>query len=128
MNTLGKSITERFFQEPSTGYASLQAHWSALVAARTPLSAADHLLYQALRGKDWRKGFSPITNGTKIANGATSGDGPGFTRALRQIRRGYVGPFTDLLSISALPQLVELLPQVGYGENPLPEVAYRTQP
>ena len=28
------------------------------------------MLYLALLGKDWRKGFSPITNPTKLANGA----------------------------------------------------------
>lgn len=125
MNTLSKQHTECFFAEPATGYVSLQIRWSALVAARVPLSATDHLLYQTLRGKDWRKGFSPTTNTTKIANGATVGDGPAFARALRQIRQGYVGPFTNLLSVSALAQLVELLPQASYGQNPLPEVAYR---
>ena len=126
VNTLSKQQTACFFAQPDLGYASLQAHWSALVAARTPLSAADHLLYLALRGKDWRKGFSPITNATKLANGAGVGDGPGFARALRPIRQGYLGPFEKhVLCFETRALLVELLPQVGYGENPLPEMAYR---
>jgi hypothetical protein len=34
------------------------------------LTAAHHLLYLALLGKDWRKAFTPPTNARKLANGA----------------------------------------------------------
>lgn len=36
---------------------------------RKQLTPAHFLLYAALRGKDWRKGFTPCTNKNKIDNG-----------------------------------------------------------
>ena len=37
------------------------------------LAAEHHLLYLALLGKDWRAGFTPITNQRKLDNGAFHG-------------------------------------------------------
>ena len=34
-----------------------------------PCGPEHFLLYQALRGKDWRKAFAPITNTKKLENG-----------------------------------------------------------
>jgi hypothetical protein len=74
MNTLPRAITAQLF--PNTeSYVALKRHWSALVnsSRRHELTAAHHLLYAALMGKDWRKGFTPITNRRKLENGAYAG-------------------------------------------------------
>lgn len=74
MNTLSKAITAHFFAS-SDQYNALRAHWSTLMNSqrREELSAAHHLLYLALLGKDWRKSFAPITNQRKLQNGAFIG-------------------------------------------------------
>lgn len=73
MNTLGKSITAAFFEAPE-GYAELEQYWSSLVNsdARKELEAVHYLLYAALRGKDWRAGFTAATNAVKLENGHRS--------------------------------------------------------
>jgi len=74
MNTLPRAITARFFPN-SDSYYALRAHWSSLMNSerRHELTAAHHLLYLALLGKDWRKAFTPPANPRKLANGAFSG-------------------------------------------------------
>ena len=123
MNTLGKSITCRFFKTQA-GYSELKTRWSATVASGEQLSAADHLLYLVLLGKDWRKGFMPASNAVKVENGALRGDGPAFVRVQHRLINGYVGPFADLLSEEALLLIPRLLPKVGWQANPLPASAY----
>lgn len=70
MNTLPRAITARFFTFAE--YLQLRQHWSRLMNSERKhgLSAAHHLLYLALIGKDWRKGFAPVTNPRRLANGA----------------------------------------------------------
>ena len=72
MNTLGKEITGTFFKDGQEGYQKLVAHWSAMMndkEARKEVTAEAHMLYLALTGKDWRKGFVEATNANKVANG-----------------------------------------------------------
>ena len=47
---------------------SIRAAWRAL-AATGAASAADHLLFTLLRGKDPLRAFAPTTNAAKLANG-----------------------------------------------------------
>lgn len=73
MYTLNKDITRTFFQT-TEGYEALEARWSQLLEqdkqlANKQLSSTHHLLYAALRGKNWHKSYTPITNAVKIANG-----------------------------------------------------------
>src|SRR5689334_5822244 len=71
MEKLNKQITETFFKAPE-GYNALKAHWSGLMQdkeRRTALTAAHHLLYLILRGKNWQRGFAPVTNPVKLENG-----------------------------------------------------------
>lgn len=71
MNTLSRAITARFFPNLDS-YNALRKHWSDLINSerRHELTAAHHLLYLALIGKDWRKAFTPPTNQRKLDNGA----------------------------------------------------------
>ena len=75
MNTLSKKITPFFFTEETRNdcYNEVRKHWLAL--QRDPektLTLAHHILYAILRGKDWRKTFTPVTSEIKLANGAQS--------------------------------------------------------
>jgi hypothetical protein len=74
MNTLPRAITAQIFASTES-YAALRRHWSVLMRSnrRHELSAAHHLLYLALIGKDWRKSFTPISNRRKLDNGAFAG-------------------------------------------------------
>jgi hypothetical protein len=124
VNTLNRTITARFYRDEN-GYAALTQEWASLANNKTQaLSAQDHLLYAILRGKDWRKGFVVATNPTKVANGATTGNGPGHVRAVRSLLRGYNGPLKPFLSSGAPALLARLLPIYGYDANPLPREAY----
>lgn len=79
MNTLNKTITRHFFIDDE-GYNKLVESWSRFSndpELRKTLSAEHYLAYAILRGKDWRKAFTPITNSVKLANGQTP------TQALR---------------------------------------------
>ena len=71
MNTLSRAITARFFPTLDS-YNALRKHWSDLINSerKHELTAAHHLLYLALMGKDWRKAFTPLTNQRKLDNGA----------------------------------------------------------
>ena len=70
MNTLSRATTARILAEPGR-YDALRHHWRALVTSdrRHELTAAHHLLYAALRGRDWRRGFTPIRRPSKLAGG-----------------------------------------------------------
>ena len=111
-NTLPASITSRFFRTED-GYSQLKARWAKLMADKVGLSASDHLLYAVLTGRDWRKGFVPVTNQVKLDNGArewNARDG-----ALATIHSKYCGarafaPFADLLSEDAKATILALLP------------------
>ncbi|MBV9866157.1 MAG: hypothetical protein JO316_12455 [Abitibacteriaceae bacterium] len=125
MNTLSKETTGAFFQASGQdntleGYAALQAHWSSLVnsPAAAKLGPEHHLLYQALRGKDWRKAFAPITNSRKLANGAFYNWG--LQHALRGIHSQHtqdklLAPFGNLINEQVLQQVRGLLPKRVLG-------------
>lgn len=74
MNTLNKKITKLFFHEEIRHdcYNEVRRVWAELQKNRKeyPLSLKHHILYAILRGKDWRKAFTPISNKVKLANGA----------------------------------------------------------
>jgi hypothetical protein len=74
MNTLSRTKTVQILGS-STTYHQIRQQWRALINSdrKHELSAAHHLLYLALIGKDWRKSFTPPTNQRKIENGAFTG-------------------------------------------------------
>src|SRR5262249_8920356 len=71
MNTLSRAVTAQLFPDASA-YTRLQRQWSALINSnrKHELTAAHHALYLIVRGKHWRKAFTPISNQRKLANGA----------------------------------------------------------
>src|SRR5262245_18907451 len=77
MNTLPRAITAEIF-ENNESYAALRRYWSALMNSdrRHELSVGHHLLYLALLGRDWRRGFTPISNQRKLDNGGFGNWGP----------------------------------------------------
>lgn len=55
--------------------------------------AADHIIYNVLRGFDPKRGFSPITKATKLANGAQEWGGYGDALyGARSMARSYCIP------------------------------------
>ena len=74
MNTLPKAVTSTFFVNPD-GFEVLSKRWKTICNDSVPrkLDAFSHYLYAILRGKDWKKGFTPPSNSTKIENGAFQG-------------------------------------------------------
>jgi hypothetical protein len=113
MNTLSRAITPHFFTTPES-YKTLQAYWSSLVRSerKHALTAAHHLLYLALRGKDWRKAFTPITNLNKLNNGAFFSWG--LFNALRSLHYGrqeeLLAPFEGLVTPEMLQLVRNLVP------------------
>jgi hypothetical protein len=123
MNTLPRAITAQFFNTPED-YRALQKHWRSLVNSerKHTLSAAHHLLYLALLGKDWRRGFTPPTNRRKLENGAFAGWA--LFRALQTLRnRGeepsLLAPFDGLVTLPMLQQMRALIPSLNsYAYKP----------
>lgn len=123
MNTLSRAITARFFPQPDS-YNAFRKHWSDLInsARRHELSAAHHLLYLALTGKDWRKAFTPPTNRRKLENGAFWGWV--MFRALQSIQRKsaeeqLLAPFDGQVTPQMLGELRNLLPRANaYAYQP----------
>jgi hypothetical protein len=116
MNTLSRAITARFFPDKDS-YNAFRKHWSALInsSRRHDLTAAHHLLYLGLTGKDWRRAFTPLTNRRKLDNGAFFGWG--LFRALRPEYFGVadaalLAPWDGLITPRMLEELRKLLPRI----------------
>ncbi len=114
MNTLPRAITAPILMTPQT-YWSLRHRWSELLRSprKHELSAAHHLLYLALLGKDWRKGFTCITNRRKLDNGAFYDWG--LFRAMDVLHRpsseaALLAPFDGLVTPAMLEQIRRLVP------------------
>jgi hypothetical protein len=124
MNTLPKSITATFFKT-AEDYTTLKAHWSKLVNSprKKELGPEHHLLYSALLGRDWRKGFTPITNKNKLANGMRPLMGVekalgGIDWPLKLSTPKYfdllVAPFDGLVTREMVVEVDKLLPHFNY--------------
>jgi hypothetical protein len=116
MNTLSRTLTAQFFNTQDD-YQALKAHWSKLVNSprKKELKPEHHLLYAALLGRDWRKGFTPITNRVKLANGMTPGmaqfkalSAIGWKRP-KNVER-LLEPFDGLVTAEILNALLPFLP------------------
>lgn len=75
-NKLNRTITSKIY-DSNTSYELIEAAWSDWVNHRDPvtkkLRSVDPvhlLLYQTLRGKDWRQSFNAPTNKIALENGA----------------------------------------------------------
>jgi hypothetical protein len=115
MNTLSRAYTAHFFPE-SANYLALQQHWSRLVRSdrKHTLTAAHHLVYLVLLGRDWRRAFTPISNPRKLANGGFSGWA--LFRATGQVHSpsstaDLLAPFDGLVTADMLRALRARLPE-----------------
>jgi hypothetical protein len=108
MNTLPRAITAQVFPD-SDAYYALRRQWSTLVNSdrRHDLTAAHHLLYLALCGKDWRAAFTLPTNTRKIENGGYYNWG--LFPALRELKydrdEGLLAPFAGCVTPAMLAQV-----------------------
>jgi hypothetical protein len=117
MNTLSRAETAQTLIHPDT-YLLLRNHWSRLMNSerKHDLSAAQHLLYLALMGKDWRKSFTPPSNRRKLDNGAF--EGWMMFRVLRLLHSRFaedqlLAPFDGLVTPAMLDNLRKLIPKAN---------------
>jgi hypothetical protein len=118
MNTLSKSITTNILNDPEA-YSALRKRWSELVNSdrKHELSAAHHLLYLALCGKDWRKAFTPVTNNCKLENGAYWNWG--LFHAMRIFHsRLHEGCLTEPFDGTVTPQILNQIRQIVPNAQP----------
>lgn len=123
MNTLPRAITARFFPNPDS-YNAFRKKWSDLINSerKHELTAAHHLLYLAISGKDWRKAFTPPTNQRKLDNGAFWGWG--MFRALQTIHLKFkedelLAPFEGAITSEVFNELRGVLPTANaYSYKP----------
>lgn len=115
MNTLPRVVIAQILNNPQT-YPTLRQHWRSLMNSeqRYELKAEHHLLYLALCGKDWRKGFTPVSNRRKLENGAFYGWE--MFRALARIHAPayearLLAPFAGVITPNMLRTLRPLLPK-----------------
>jgi len=118
MNTLPRVITAQILTDPNL-YHSIRQHWSEWVRSprKHELTAAHYLLYAALLGKDWRKGFTCITNRRKLDNGAFAGWA--LFRATEVLHlpsneEALLAPFGGLVTVTMLQNVRELIPVQRY--------------
>jgi hypothetical protein len=123
MNTLPRASTAQFLADLNT-YQRLRRHWSDLMRSprKHELTAAHHLLYLSLLGKDWRKGFTCVTNRRKLDNGAFYGWA--LFRALATLHMPsreteLLEPFDGLVTSVMLESIRRLIPaQNAYHFRP----------
>ncbi len=129
MKTLNREKTAAFFTN-AEGYAKLKADWSHLMQDKTGrkhLTAAHHLLYLILRGKDWQRAFAPVANPVKLANGGLYNWGARkAVLALHSEAKeaALLAPFADLIGRDALCLVRTLVPTLRWDEHPLDREPY----
>lgn len=123
MNTLPRAMTAQVLTHPRL-YPTIRQHWSDLVRSprKHELTAAHYLLYAALLGKDWRKGFTCITNRRKLDNGAFASWAlfrATETLHLPSSEEALLAPFGGLVTSHMLQNVRELIPvQRHYHDRP----------
>ncbi len=116
MNTLPRAVTAQVLADPTpAAYHNLRKRWSELLHSprKYELTAAHHLLYLALLGRDWRKGFTCATNHRKLENGAFYGWA--LFRALTALHMpsrepNLLAPFDGLVTSAMLQHIRQLVP------------------
>lgn len=136
MNTLSRAFSAQILDDPQT-YHALRQRWCELINSdrKHELSAAHHLLYLALLGKDWRKGFTPLTNPRKLANGAFYAwrmfDALALFHSIYH-EEWLLAPFDGIVTKQILERIRKHVPMVGpydhsadeYGPGRFPFDAY----
>src|SRR5258708_6355585 len=123
MNTLPRAITAQVLTDPAA-YNNLRLHWRELVSSprKDELTATHHLLYAILLGRDWRKGFTCISNRRKLDNGAFHGWM--MFRAVAALHKSsteaeLLAPFDGLVTPAMLEYIRHIVPnQNAYSYRP----------
>ena len=129
MKTLSKTMTARFFRSPED-YERLIMLWSDAMQdkqMRCQLTAAHHLLYLILRGRNWHTAFTPITNVRKLENGGFFQWGARLavtTLHRTGMEAQLLAPFRDVLAPDALRLIRELVPDLNWDGSPLEREPY----
>ncbi len=117
MNTLPRAVVAQILND-SQAYLALRQQWRDFMNSerRHELKAEHHLLYLALCGKDWRRGFTPATNQQKLDNGAYNGWK--MFRALAWLHSPFheallLAPFDGVITAEMLQNLRPLLPKIS---------------
>lgn len=120
MNTLPRDVTSQYFND-SQSYNALRKQWSSLMNSdrKHELTAAHHLLYLALLGKDWRKGFTFLSRPSKLANGGYYNWG--LFSALTTVHSKHhtaflLAPFEGTVTAEMLESVRAILPAVNLYE------------
>jgi hypothetical protein len=108
-NTLSKKTTVRFYKT-NNGYEEITALWKGKIAEGFQPNAYHLLSYAILRGKDYRKGFSPIINQVKLDNGMSPLQAL-HSAASTLLEVGFSGIFSEHLSKGADAVLREVFPE-----------------
>lgn len=115
MDTLPLSVWQKHFKDKDH-YTDLRRRWSWLCSNspdRPSLGPEHYLVYLALRGRDWRRAFTPITNQTKLNNGGLWDWG--LWRAAVAVHSKYsqevlLSVFDGLVTVEMLDQIRSMLP------------------
>lgn len=109
-------------------YLDFRARWSKLCSptpypGRPELTPTHYLVYAALRGRDWRRGFTPITNPHKLANGGR--DDQGWVHALRALHSTWsekwiISVFDGLVTSEMLARVRAMVPTWDWSNGPYP--------
>lgn len=113
MNTLNHAQTRAL--APQGDAHLIRAHWRGLLHSprKHTLTAPHHLVYAALLGRDWRRGFTPPTNARKLANGGFYDWGLFHALAGLHDHRAeaaLLAPFDGLITRETLVALRTLIP------------------
>ena len=140
MNTLSPEITKSILGDPAK-YSAIKEQWRKLLASprKHELTATHHLLYCALMGNDWRRGFTPPSKTSKLENGAY--EGWILFRSLMQLhypheQAALVAPFSRMVTPAVLNRLRRLMPKpnpyhyrvVDFADGKFPFDAYLDVP
>ncbi len=126
MDKLPLKVWQTHFKDKQH-YIDFRARWSKLCSTDTGrgrlLSPTHYLVYAALRGRDWRRGFTPITNPKKLANGGR--DNQGWVHALREIHSSYseggiLAVFDGQVTKEMLAQVRAVIPTWDWRNGPYP--------
>jgi len=110
--TLSREITRQFFLNEDD-YSKLRDSWKILLENKE-VTLAHSILYAVLRGRDWTKCFTPVSNLIKLVNGITANGS--LNNALSQLRwsKRYEKDFN--LEAGKLELVVSLInPEGGYN-------------
>lgn len=124
MNTLNFTITSQFYIDPDNGFNDITKFWKEQIANGHNPTSSELLSYAILRGKDYRKGFTKVTNSRKLENGMY--EYLGFRHAAGHLRKGFAEIFQPFINSDANNLLKKILPGevlegYYYAEFPISE-------